>query len=38
MVNRFGNLEPFFPEGPTLNECAQFGMARGEVGPSKHGR
>src|SRR5882762_1754607 len=31
-----GNPEPFVPEGPTLCEPAQFGMAHGEPGTAGH--
>jgi hypothetical protein len=32
MINRLGNLQPFFPEGPALDERAHLGMTPGEVG------
>ena len=35
--NRLGNPEPFFPEGSTLREHAQLGMAPGEIGTGGHG-
>jgi hypothetical protein len=35
--NRLGNLEPFFPEGTTLGEHAQLGMAPGEPGTGVYG-
>ena len=37
MVDRLGNLEPFFPEGSALGERAQLGMAPGETGTGEHG-
>ena len=37
MINRLGNPEPFFPEGPALGERAQLGMAHGEAGTGVHG-
>ena len=38
MVNGFGNLEPFVPEGPALSERPEFSMAMGEAGMGEHGR
>jgi hypothetical protein len=37
VIDRLGNPEPFFPEGPALGERAQLGMARGEPGTGMHG-
>src|SRR5262249_45127074 len=37
VMNCLGNLAPFFREDPTLSECAQFGMARGEPGTGAYG-
>ena len=36
VINRLGNPEPFFPEGPALSERAQLGMAPGEPGTGEH--
>src|SRR5262245_27006150 len=36
--NHLGNLQPFLPKGPARGECAQLGMALGEVGTGAHGR
>jgi hypothetical protein len=35
--HRLGNLERLFPEGTTLSEQAELGMARGEPNPGDHG-
>jgi hypothetical protein len=37
MINRFGNLEPFFPKDPALGERTQLGMAYSEVSTGEHG-
>jgi hypothetical protein len=37
VLNRLGNAEPFFPEGPALGEQTQLGMTRGESGTGLHG-
>jgi hypothetical protein len=36
VLNRLGNPQPFFPDGPALGEHAQLGMAHGEVGTGGH--
>jgi hypothetical protein len=36
--HRLSNLQPFCPEGATLSEHSQFGMACGEPGTGVHGR
>ena len=38
VIDRLGNPEPFFPEGPALSKDAQLGIAPGEVGTGQHGR
>ena len=37
MIHRFGNPQPFFHKSTALGECAQLGMARGELGTGVHG-
>ena len=37
MSNRLGNPEPFVPEGSSLSERAQLGMAPGEEGTGEYG-
>ena len=37
VINRLGNLQPFFSQGPAFDERAQFGIARGEEGTGCHG-
>ena len=37
VINFLSNPEPFFAEGPALDERAQLGMAPGEVGTGEHG-
>jgi hypothetical protein len=38
VIDCLGHPQPFFPEGTALGECAQLGMALGEVGTGAHGR
>ena len=35
--HRLGNLERFFPEGTTLSEQAELGMACGQMRTGQHG-
>jgi hypothetical protein len=37
MSHCLGNLEPYVPDGPTLGERAEFGMAPGELGGGVRG-
>ena len=38
MSNRLGNPDPFAPNRPTLGECTEFGIARGEPGRGERSR
>ena len=38
VINRFGNPQPFLPEGTALGEQAQLSMAPGEPGIGGHCR
>src|SRR5437870_13491093 len=37
MLNRLGNLEPFIPDSPALDEHAELSMARREIRRGEHG-
>jgi hypothetical protein len=36
--HRLGNPQPFVPAGIARSECAQLGVAAGEVGMGVHGK
>jgi hypothetical protein len=36
VIDRLGNLKPFFAEGTALGECAQLGMAPGKFNTGFH--